>query len=117
MDEAWIEEAIERYQRVERQLADFDKAASKVEVTVRSPDGLVEVIVGADGAIRDVVISDAARDRSARDLSRAVQAAVTAAADAAQWARTKLHNDMFSDFTDLGSRRPSDGRDGRRSNR
>jgi DNA-binding protein YbaB len=112
VDEAWIEEAIERYQRVERLLADFDKAMAKVDVTVRSPDGLVEVIVGADGAIRDVVISDAAHGRSPRDLSRSVQAAVTAAADAAQWARTKLHHDMFADFTDLGSR-PGDRRSDR----
>ena len=104
MDEAWIEEAIERYQRAERLLADFDQALGKVEVTVRSPDGLVEVIVAADGVIREVVISDSAQGRPARELSRAVQSAVTAAADAAQWARTKLHHDMFGDFTELGSR-------------
>ena len=95
MDEAWIEEAIERYQRVERLLADFDKALAKVDVTVRSPDGLVEVVVAADGSIRDVVISESAQGRPTRELSRAVQAAVTAAADAASWARTKLHQDMF----------------------
>jgi DNA-binding protein YbaB len=106
VDEAWIEEAIERYQRSERLLAEFDKALTKVEVTVRSPDGLVEVLVSGDGAIRDVVISDSAHGRSPRELSKAVQAAVTAAADAARWARTKLHQDMFGDFTDLGSRRP-----------
>jgi len=95
VDEAWIEEAIERYQRVERLLADFDKALAKVDVTVRSPDGLVEVVVAADGSIRDVVISESAQGRPTRELSRAVQAAVTAAADAASWARTKLHQDMF----------------------
>ena len=52
-------------------------------MTVRSPDGLVEVVVGADGVIRDVVISEPAQGRPVRELSRAVQAAVTAAADAA----------------------------------
>ena len=46
VDETWIEEAIERYQRIERLLADFDRALAKVDVTVRSPDGLVEVVVG-----------------------------------------------------------------------
>jgi len=99
VDEAWIEEAIERYQRAERLLADFERSLAKVEVTVHSPDGLVEVVVGGDGAIRDVVISDAAQGRTPRELSRAVQAAVTAAADAAQWARTKLQNDMFTDYS------------------
>ena len=104
MDEAWIEQAIERYQRMERLVADFDKALAKVDVTVRSPDGLVEIVVGADGVIREVVIIDQANDRSPRDLSKAVQAAVTAAADAAQWARRKLHSETFDDFPDLGSR-------------
>ena len=93
----------------ERLLAEFDKALAKVEVTVRSPDGLVEVVVGADGAIRDVVISEPAHGRSPRDLSRAVQAAVTAAADAAQWARTqaapghvrRLHGSRIAYAADL----------------
>jgi DNA-binding protein YbaB len=103
VDEAGIEHAIERYQRMERLLADFDKALANVDVTVRSPDGLVEVVVGGDGSIRDVVISDEARDTSPRELSRSVQAAVTAAADAAQWARRKLQADMFGDFPDLSA--------------
>ncbi len=101
IDEAWIEEAIERYQRIEALQADFERALAKVDVTVRSPDGLVEVVVSADGTIRDVVISDSAQGRAPRELSRAVQAAVTAAADAAQWARTKLHQDMFGDYKEL----------------
>jgi DNA-binding protein YbaB len=104
VDEAWIEHAIERYQRMERLVADFDKALAKVDVTVRSPDGLVEVIVGGDGTIRSVVISDQAQNRSARELSKAVHAAVTAAAEAAQWARRKLHSETFDDFPDLRSR-------------
>ena len=104
MDEAWIEQAIERYQRMERLVADFDKALAKVEVTVAPPDGLVEVVVGADGVIRGVVISEQADGKSPRELSKAVQAAVTAAADAAQWARRKLHSETFDDFPDLRSR-------------
>ena len=104
VDEAWIEQAIERYQRMERLVADFDKALAKVDVTVRSPDGLVEVIVGADGTIREVVISDQAQSRSPRELSKAVQAAVTAAADAAAWARRRLHSETFDDFPDVRSR-------------
>jgi DNA-binding protein YbaB len=104
VDEAWIDQAIERYQRMERLVADFDKALTKVDVTVCSPDGLVEIVVSADGVIREVVISDQAQDRSPRDLSKAVQAAVTAAADAAQWARRKLHSETFDNFPDLRSR-------------
>jgi DNA-binding protein YbaB len=108
VDESWIEEAIERYQRIESLQADFDRALAKVDVTVRSPDGLVEVLVGADGVIRDVVISDSAHGRPVRELSRAVQAAVTAAADAADWARVKLHQDMFADYEELRLNRRSD---------
>ena len=105
VDESWIEEAIERYQRIEQVQAEFERALSKVDVTVRSPDGLVEVVVSADGAIREVVISDSAHGRNARELSRAVQSAVTAAADAASWARKKLHQDMFGDYPQLRSDR------------
>lgn len=105
IDEAWIEEAIERHLRVQRLVGEFDKALASVDVTVRSPDGLVEVVVSADGAIRDVVISESAQGRDPRELSRAVQAAITAAADAARWARTKLHQDMFADLRDLGGGR------------
>lgn len=104
MDEAWIEKAIESYQRMERLVADFDKALAAIDVTVHSPDGLVTVVVGADGAIKDVLIGDDARDRSPRELSRSVQAAVAAAAEAASWARQKLHRDTFGDFLPLAPR-------------
>ena len=109
IDEAWIEEAIERYQRLEQLLADFDKRASGLEVTVRSPDGLVEVVVTGDGTIRDVAIADEAQGRSVRDLSRSVRSAVTAAADAARWARVKLHQETFGEFHPL----PADPGDAR----
>jgi DNA-binding protein YbaB len=99
LDESWIEEAIDRYRRAEQRLADFDKALATIDVTVCSPDGLVEVVVTGDGTIRDVIIADAAQGRSPRELSRSVQAAVAAAADAAAWARSKLHQDMFRDYT------------------
>jgi DNA-binding protein YbaB len=101
IDEAWIEEAVERHQRLEALLGDFERALARVDVTVRSPDGLVEIVVAADGVIRDVTISDAAQGRDARELSKVVQAAVTAAADAARWARAKLHQDMFNGYPEL----------------
>jgi DNA-binding protein YbaB len=104
VDEAWIEQAIERYQHMERLVADFDKALTTVEVTVRSPDGLVEVVVGADGVIRDVVISDDAADLAPRELARSVQAAVSAGGDAANWARQRLYRETFGEFPPLGPR-------------
>lgn len=103
MDEAWIERAIQSYQRMERLIADFDKALAAVDVTVHSPDGLVTVVVGADGVIKEVTIADDASNRSPRELSRSVQAAVAAAADAAGWARQKLHRETFGEFLPLGS--------------
>jgi DNA-binding protein YbaB len=98
IDEAWIEEAVERYRRIETVLAEFAKAVTSVEVTVRSPDGLVEVLVTADGTIRDVRVIGSLHGRTNADLSRAVREAVTAATDAASWARQKLHAETFGDF-------------------
>jgi DNA-binding protein YbaB len=102
VDEAWIEAAIQSYQRLERLTAEFEKSLSSVEVTVSSPDGLVEVLVGADGSIRDVTISDDARGLAPRDLARSVQAAVADAANAAVWARQRIYRDTFSEFRGLG---------------
>jgi DNA-binding protein YbaB len=95
IDEAFIEEAIERYQRLDALQAEFDKALATVEVTVNSADGLVEVVVAADGAIRAVTIVGALTGRSGAQVSRSVTEAVTAAADAARWARERLHSETF----------------------
>ena len=102
IDEAFIEAAVERYQRLDGLLAEFDKAVRGVEVTVSSPDGLVEVLVTADGTIRDVTITGALTGRTNTELSRSVRQAVAAAADAAAWARNKLHAEMFREHTPLG---------------
>jgi DNA-binding protein YbaB len=104
VDEAWIETAIESYQRLERLVADFPKALAQVDVTVHSPDGLVTVVVSADGVVKDVVISDDARDRTPRELSASVRAAVAAAADASTWARQRLYRETFGNFGELASR-------------
>jgi DNA-binding protein YbaB len=101
IDEMWIEEAVERYRRIETMLAEFDQAIKSVEVTVRSPDGLVEVVVTADGTIRDVHINGQLHGRSSADVSRSISEAVTAAADAASWARQKLHAETFDEFRPL----------------
>jgi hypothetical protein len=101
IDEAWVEEAVERYRRIESLQAEFDKAVRGVEVTVRSPDGLVEVAVTAAGAITDVRLLGALRGHSNGQVSRSIQAAVVAAADAARWAREKLYAETFGDYRPL----------------
>jgi DNA-binding protein YbaB len=100
IDDAWIDEAIERYRSIETRLAEFNEAITGVEVTVRSPDDVVEVVVTADGTVRDVRIRGAEALSSA-ELSRSVRAAVTAAADAAGWARQKLHAETFGAYRPL----------------
>ena len=81
-----------------------DTRLADARVTVRSSDGLVEVVVRADGAIHEVVISDEAHGRSPRELSRSVKDAVAAAGDAARWARQRLYRETFGDFEGLASR-------------
>jgi DNA-binding protein YbaB len=102
IDEAFIEEAVERYQRIDLLLAEFDKAVGGVEVTVSSPDGLVDVVVSADGTIRDVTINGSLDGRGSAEVSRSVRAAVAAAADAASWARDKLHAETFGAYRSIG---------------
>jgi DNA-binding protein YbaB len=104
IDEAWIEEAVERYRRIEERTAEFERAARAVMVTVHSPDGLVEVVVSADGVIKDVQIIGTLQGRSSAQVSRSVREAVTAAADAANWARQKLHAETFGEYRPLLAR-------------
>ena len=101
IDEAWIEAAVERYRRIDARQADFDKALAATEVTVRSADGTVEVLVTAAGSITDVRILGALAARGNADLSRAVQEAVCSAAEAARWARRKLRAEYFDDYQPL----------------
>ena len=104
IDELFIEEAIERYQRIDERLAEFAKATAGMDVTVRSPDGLVAVVVAIDGTVRDIDIDAELLSHDAVDVSRSVRLAVTAAADAATWARTKLRSETFADYDPV--RRP-----------
>jgi DNA-binding protein YbaB len=101
IDESWIEEAVERYRRIEALHTEFDRAVRAVEVTVNSPDGSVEVLVTADGTIRDVRIDGPLHLQTNEALSRSVRETVTAAADAAAWARRRLHAETFGDYRPL----------------
>jgi len=42
---------------------------------------------------------------TAADLNRSIQAALVAARDAAEWARRKLHHEIFGDYQLLGGKR------------
>jgi hypothetical protein len=90
LDETWVEEAIARHRSAERLQAEFDAWVGTAEVSVHSPDELVEVRVGADGSIREVSIG-ALDGRTGTEVSRSVDAALGAAADAADWARRTLY--------------------------
>ncbi|AVT31256.1 MULTISPECIES: YbaB/EbfC family nucleoid-associated protein [unclassified Plantactinospora] len=101
IDQSWVEEAIERYRRIEALQAEFDEAIRRVQVTVRSPDGLVELVVTADGSVDDVRFLGAPQVRTGPDLARSIRAAITAADDAARWAREKLYTETFGEYRRL----------------
>jgi hypothetical protein len=104
IDEAWIDEAIERYRRIDVLRAEFDKAVTGHVVSVHSPDDTVEVLVTAAGDITDVRIRGSLHNRNAVELAREVQAVVTNATEAARWAREKLYDEIFGAFRSLGER-------------
>jgi DNA-binding protein YbaB len=104
IDEAWIDEAIERYRGVDALRAEFDKAVAAHVVSVHSPDDTVEVLVTAAGDITDVRIKGSLQNRTAAELAREVQTVVTNATEAARWAREKLHDEIFGAFRSLEDR-------------
>ena len=95
IDESWIDEAIDRYRRLDRLRAEFDRVVASHSVSVHSPDDTIEVVVTAAGEITDVRISGSLHQRSAAEFAREIQAVVTSAAEAARWARAKLHGEIF----------------------
>src|SRR5690349_7218728 len=95
IDESWIDEAIDRYRRFDQLRGEFDKAVASHAVSVHSPDGSIEVLVTAAGEITDIHIAGSLQHRSTADFAREIKAVVTSAAEAARWAREKLHGEMF----------------------
>ncbi len=104
IDEAWIEEAIERYRGLDTLRADYDRAVAAHVVSVHSPDDSIEVLVTAAGEIKDVRIRGSLAHRTAGELGREVLAVVTDAAEAARWAREKLYGEVFGAYGRLGQR-------------
>ena len=104
IDEAWIDEAVARYRQIDVLRGEFDRAVAAHVVSVHSPDDTVEVLVTAAGDITDVRITGSLQHRTAAELASEVQAVVTNAAEAARWAREKLHDEVFGAFRSLGDR-------------
>ncbi|GAA2510149.1 YbaB/EbfC family nucleoid-associated protein [Pilimelia columellifera] len=98
IDESWLDDALERHRQIEKRQAEFAGAAARLEVTVRSADGWVEVRVTAAGDITGIRFTREARGDK---LASSVLEAVTAAVDGARWARDKLWRDVFSEFPSL----------------
>jgi len=105
IDEAWIDEAIERYRQIDVLRGEFDRAVAAHVVSVHSPDDTIEVLVTAAGDITDVRITGSLQNRNAAELGQQVQAVVTNAAQAARWAREKLYAEVFGAFRALGEQR------------
>lgn len=102
IDEAFIEEAIEQYRKIDAQRREFGKAIVDIEVTVRSPDGLVEIVVTGAGEFREVTVTDETLDpQKASELAQAMLAACQAASHAGTWARQKLYEESFGDYKPL----------------
>jgi DNA-binding protein YbaB len=111
IDEAFVEEAIEQYRRIEVLREEFRTAAADLEVTVRSPDGVVEIVVTGAGEFRDVSIVDGSLDpERGRDIATSVLAACQAVSNAREWARHKLYEEHFKDYRPLSDqpRRPGE---------
>jgi DNA-binding protein YbaB len=102
IDEAWIDEAVDRYQRLEQLRAEFEKAVAAHFVSVHSPDDSIEVVVTAAGEISDVRINVSLHDRDPVEFAREIKAVVTKASEAARWAREKLHGEVFGKLQSLG---------------
>ncbi|MPZ25582.1 MAG: YbaB/EbfC family DNA-binding protein [Micromonosporaceae bacterium] len=91
LDESLVQEAIAYYRWNERMQADFAARVGAAEVSVQSPDELVEVRVRVDGSVRMVNLVGSLQGRTDVEVSRSINAALGAAADAADWARRTLY--------------------------
>jgi hypothetical protein len=102
IDEAWIDEAIDRHRHLDQLRAEFEKAVASHFVSVHSPDDSIEIIVSATGDITDVRIHGGLHQRNPTEFASEIQAVVTNAAQAARWAREKLQGEVFGKLRPLG---------------
>ncbi len=101
IDESWIDAAIDRYRRVDRLRGEFDEAVAAHVVTVHSPDDSIEVAVTAAGEITDIRLHGSLHHRSPVEFAQEIKSVVTQAAEAARWAREKLHGEVFGNLDSL----------------
>ncbi len=101
IDEAWIDQAIARYRRIDQLRADFDKAVASHFVSVHSADDSIEIVVSAAGEIADIRIHGGLVHRNPIEFARALRAVVANANQAAGWAREKLHGEVFGSLETL----------------
>ena len=102
IDEAWIDEAIDRYRRLDQLRGEFEKAVAAQLVSVHSADDSIEVVVTAAGEITDVRLNGSLQQRNNLEFGRELQSVVASAMDAARWAREKLHGEIFGKLHPLG---------------
>jgi DNA-binding protein YbaB len=102
IDESWIDDAIDRYRRVDELTEEYTKAVASHRVTVHSPDGSIEIAVTATGEIIDIQLKGPLYNRNPVEFASELQAVVTNAAEAARWAREKLHGEVFGKLRSLG---------------
>ncbi|WP_127500100.1 YbaB/EbfC family DNA-binding protein [Actinoplanes solisilvae] len=102
IDEAWISEAIERHRRFEQLRADYDRLVESHQVSVHSSDDSIEVVVTAAGRIADIQLHGGLQHRNPVEFARELRATVAQAAEAARWAREKLHDETFGKLRSLG---------------
>lgn len=107
LDEAWVEVAIARHRWYERLLAELHAWVSRTEVSVRSPDQLVEVRVTADGSVRQVNLVGPVQGRTSVEVSRSIQQALSGAAEAAGWARRVMYAEAFGRLSEFAPAPPA----------
>jgi DNA-binding protein YbaB len=102
IDESWIDDAIQRYKRFDQQREQYEKAVASQLVSVHSPDDTIEIVVTAAGEITDIELRGSLHHRNPVEFAHELKAVITSAAEAARWAREKLHGEVFGKLHSLG---------------
>lgn len=96
IEEWWVAQAIERHRRLEQLRDQLEIGLRSATLSVHSPDDRVRVRVRADGSVDQVTLPGPVEGHSSRELSGAIDTAISGAADAARWARLVLYRDLLA---------------------